>query len=794
MNSRPLSSYFTLNRRYSRSINLERDLVDPTSLSGYVLTERAEQTLKRIAESFVGQHPIRAWMLTGIYGTGKSAFGHFLASLCLPPKHTIRTKAEELLNSNQANSETRQIVSKAIPERGFICAAVTAQREPVSHTIVRALIGGNDLYWHWKNGQGAEIGKRLLDLDKRLTKGKPVATNEIINLIQEMAKASKTGLLLLIDELGKCLEFAAQNREQGDLYVLQQIAELTCSQDTPVFLLGILHQAFSEYSYGLGTVERNEWTKIQGRFVEIPFTESALQMSQLIGQVIQCEKKSGLEGIIAAEASAWHTKLTRLLGIKDVPAQVLATAFPLHPVTTLILPQLCIKYAQNDRSLFTFLTGTEPHSFRTWLDEAKFSREELPLLKLEKLYDYFVDAAGIGMAARPNFQRWVEVKNLIDDYRHGEPDELRVLKTIGILNLASVSGALKATRQLTIMALCNLPTDKVKQKYWDKVIERLIRRGLLAHRQQIDELRIWEGSDFDIGNALAQQMEQQRESLAELLAHTHPLRPLVAQRHSYQTGALRFFECKYLDSQSDLMALQCASDESAGMVAYWVDDKPPNLIPSQTTDHKPLVFLEIPQVETLRLRARELMALKQIQANAAELQSDGIARREVRYRVMQSQQMLDDAFVQTVEGSTLVSCSINGQTESLNLRKSLNARLSQLCDEIYRDGLTLWNEIINRQELSAQGSMASRQVITRMLEQPELARLGLEGNGPEVSVYYSVLQRTGIHREEDGVNDFHRGRRRTRLVRRARHLHPELNLCISSTPAAHNIFGKCDGW
>jgi hypothetical protein len=32
----------------------------------------------------------------------------------------------------------------------------------------------------------------------------------------------------------------------------------------------------------------------------------------------------------------------------------------------------------------------------------------------------------------------------------------------------------------------------------------------------------------------------------------------------------------------------------------------------------------------------------------------------------------------------------------------------------------------------------------------------LEGNGPEVSVYYSLLQRTGIHREEDSVYGFHR--------------------------------------
>ena len=43
-----LAQYFTLHRRYSRSINLERDLERVDSLAGYILTQRAQEALYRI--------------------------------------------------------------------------------------------------------------------------------------------------------------------------------------------------------------------------------------------------------------------------------------------------------------------------------------------------------------------------------------------------------------------------------------------------------------------------------------------------------------------------------------------------------------------------------------------------------------------------------------------------------------------------------------------------------------------------------------------------------------------------
>lgn len=755
MSIKYLSSYFTLNRRYSRSVNLERDLADPDSLSGYVITGRAEQTLKRIFEGLTGLHTVRSWMLTGVYGTGKSAFSHFLSSLCSSSKREVRKSAEAILRQSRADRKIIKAYDQAVPERGLVQAVATAQREPVAHTITRALRNGVLSFWDGRSPSYYDFTLRLDAIQRQQAKGKTIETGVILKLISDIAKASGTGLILIIDELGKCLEYAAQNRGVGDLYLLQQISELAGTEGAQIYLIGLLHQAFSEYGYSLGTVERNEWAKIQGRFEEIPFTESSAQMAQLIGQVIQRDTDVRRERLITQEAGAWYGKLSKAIEIRDITSQVLSSAWPLHPVAAVTLPQLCIRYAQNDRSLFTFLTSTEPHSLRTFLDESRADGDQIPLLKLDRLYDYFVDSVGVGLASRPNFQRWTEVRSLVEDHRNGDPDELRSLKTIGLLNLASATGFLKASRQLVVLALCDSPGNRSEQNQWSKVIDSLIERGLVVHRRQVDELRIWEGSDFDIEAAISQYLEQQRSTLAALLTETCPLRPVVVQRHSYQTGTLRFFERRYLDNHTNLTEVKCDIKQSDGLIAYWVDQAPPALVPATTADHKPFVLIQAVQAETLRLRVLETMALKHIQSDAAELQADGIARREVRYRLTQSKQMLDEAFTQVVEGGSSVSCWIDGQSETLSLRGDLNNRLSTLCDQVYEKSATLWNELINRQELTSQGAKARGQVIAAMLEFPETENLGLKGAGPEVSIYYSTLQRTGIHRKVDGEYGFH---------------------------------------
>jgi hypothetical protein len=90
-----LADFFSVKRRYSRSVNLERDLELPDTVQGYILTERSIDALRRIL-SGLGESNNNAWTLTSVYGTGKSAFAHYIASLCASSKSEMRSLSLEI--------------------------------------------------------------------------------------------------------------------------------------------------------------------------------------------------------------------------------------------------------------------------------------------------------------------------------------------------------------------------------------------------------------------------------------------------------------------------------------------------------------------------------------------------------------------------------------------------------------------------------------------------------------------------------------------------------------------------
>ncbi len=748
---KPLSNYFGLHRRYYRSVNLERDIAKPAAVEGYILTERASEALIRIASAFGNPNAHRAWTMTGVYGTGKSAFAHYLTALCaLRDSELGRVATEIVQQAFGAGSDEWAAIESSIPPDGVLRAVAAGQREPLSWTVARALSKAVNLHFH-QQGQSA-LCKRIGKWEKKLeTSGEGIDNQLVLDALTQLVKKTETPVFLIIDELGKNLEFAAHNQGVDDLYLLQQIAELQIKGDHQVYFLGLLHQSFAGYSERLASVEQSEWVKIQGRFEDIPFTESPSQMTRLIGQAIDRKQSDPILLVLDKSAKAWDTKLKMVLAEKEVTKAVLSEAYPIHPLAALVLPLLCTRYAQNDRSLFTFLTSDEPYAFQAFLGSAYVEGDCIPTLQIHHLYDYFVESV-TGLASRINLQRWIEIQKLIEDAQGQSPDVLKVLKTIGILNLITTTGTLRATPELVALSLCDLPKGK-DAKQWEAVIDGLTARGLLTYRKQLDELRIWEGSDFNVEAAIYELLEQSRTSLAEMLSQVHPMKPLVAQRHYIETGTLRYFGQRYVDSLSRVAELKCSNDSHDGLIVYWLDSTEPESVPDETADGKPLIWVRVGRFDLLRVRAKELQILRQIQKEAPELRSDAVASKEVKYRLVEAERLLDETVAQAFDWGTAENdCWVNGEPVAVASSRQFQHLLSGVCDRIYPQGLKLDNELINRRELTSQGAKARRELIESMIERGDQPRLGFEGYGPEVAMYNSVLSATGIHRDgEDGV-------------------------------------------
>lgn len=741
-----LKDYYKLHRRYFRSINLERDLEKPDALQGYILTERSASALERILTALTQADAHHAHTLTSVYGTGKSAFAHYLACLCAPQQSELFQAARTIAHEALGIESTVAEAIDHLPNQGLLVAVATGRGEPLTWTIARALAEGAQRFW--KGRRRPKIVPKLIDWQIEIEDGECDITDAaLLQALKTLRSKAESDIVLILDELGKNLEFAARNRGKADLYLLQQITELQAQDDHHVHFLGVLHHSFRGYSDRLSASEQSEWSKIQGRFTDIPFQDSPSQMTRLIGRALDRGNAEAIACRVGNLAQEWAASLADLLTTQDLPTRVLAETYPLHPIAALVLPELCVRYAQNDRSLFTFLTSDEPYGLPDFLATTSLEGDRLPTLKLHQLYDYFVESV-TGLASRLNLQRWVEVQSLIQDARDQSPETLQVLKTIGVLNLVTSTGMLRATRELVALALCDRP-DPAERDQWQQLITELNeQRGLITYRKQADELRIWQGSDFNVEKAIADRLQEERLHLADLLKAVNPLKPLVAQRHYTQTGTLRYFEQRYLDDRQDLAALSCTVPSHDGLIVHWVDPESPDAVPELTADGKPLIVITTGLRELLQARSQELEALTHIQKNAPELQTDGVARREVRQRLVEAERRLNETVMQAFNWSTGENrCWIAGQVVAIRRARQFQARLSDLCDRTYPNGIQLSSEFINRRVLTTQGSKARRMLIEAMLDAAEQPRLGLEGYGPEVAVYYSVLGATQIHQE-----------------------------------------------
>ncbi len=737
----PLANYFTLQRRYARSVNLERDLDQVQALVGYVPTEQSGAVLLRLLSATAAARGPRAWTLTGTYGTGKSALAHYLAALAAPATSPLRQVAEQIAVEafGEASPEVAALRA-AIPPAGWLRAVAVGQQEPIGQTLARALLAGVESFWLPHERQ--EMTRDIVDLLVEAAAGDGrKGDRQVLQALKRLPRLAKTNLLIIVDELGKNLEFAAQASGGGDLYLLQQIAELRQTGQHQVYFLGLLHQSFAGYGDRLNAAAQSEWIKVQGRFEDIPFPAASGQILRLLGQAIDRRPAEPLRAGIAARSQQWAAGLSEA-GAPD-PGQ-LERVYPLHPITALVLPSLCTRYAQNDRSLFAFLTSDEPGGFQDFLRTTQ-AGETLPTLQPHQLYDYFAKA-GLGLTSRLNYQRWLEVQGMIQEAEAGDPDPLKLLKTIGVLNLATSLGALRATPHLVALSLCDRPDDPAKET-WLARIRELRGRGIVAYRGATAELRLWQGSDFDVEAAVAERAARDHRPLAEALTEVQLLKPLVAQRHYSETGNLRYFQQRYGDGRLAWDKLSAAGSD--GVIVYWLDPQPPEAVPAQTADGRPLLVVTTTALEPLRDGVREQRALEQIQRHAPELATDGVARREVRYRLAAAAGRLQEAWVAAFDWSEgRNACWAVGQRVTVRSAKGFRALLSTVCDRTYSHGLRLDNELINRRTLTAQGAKARRLLLEAMLAAATQPRLGLQGYGPEVAMYGSLLAASAIHRCE----------------------------------------------
>lgn len=742
-----MEQQISVDTHYTRSINLERDTNSTDVLQAYIPTTRALLMLEKVAQTFAKKTCPRSWSLVGSYGSGKSSFANFLSHL-LAGDDDNRTVSNAVLT--KANAELSQKIQAVQTQKGHLIILLTGSPESLIQSLVQAMCQASETFF----GQSHPMTQTLFSAMKNKHTARDIMA--FLKQLQTAVIQEKgAGILLIIDELGKFLEYEARHSSSNDIYLLQSIAEFAAQEsEANLLFLVLMHQGFEQYAKGFGESLRNEWQKIQGRFESVSFLESAEQTLRIIASAFQNKLSENDAQLVQQKAEDIaivlddQNALPKGLDI-DTASELFAKCYPLHPLALLILPVLCQKVAQNERTLFSYLGSVEAHGFKDSLQQVKSVGEWI--LPCE-IFDYFIQNQPLATLDHVTNRRWIEVVSALERLGDCEIDHQKLLKTVGLFNIIGSQSGFKASKELLELCLSNVAQV-------ENSLEFLTQKSLLQFRRYNSEYRIWEGSDFDLESALEEELQRAgHESLAEILNKRKTLLPVVARKYSIDKATLRYFQPIYADSTTNLLALENMTSpqlvfgltknvEQLNALQGWIKENYSELniyvLQNQNTEHLTKIISEV-------------MALERIERENQALNSDPVAQREFKNRLSyvksEEARLLHD-FLDHPENYRWFH---NGKLLKIKNRRALQNALSQAFDAIYPDTPIIKNELINRDKPSAQATGARNRLVSLLLTKSDCEDLGIEADKfpPEKAIYRALFKETGIHQFHNGSWQF----------------------------------------
>ena len=728
-----LNKVISLNNWFSKSVNLERDSSTSEALSSYVPTSVSKRMLSSFFESQKKDKRLsRAWSLIGPYGSGKSSFALFLTGLLEDPASDLHKLACKKLQKFDEDlfKQHKRIIKNT---NGYFNVLVTGSTEPIEEKLYRAIF--ESLEHSEIAGQDKKKILKTKIIEKKIT------SSNVVNLVKEIQFLLKSstndysGFVLIIDELGKFVEFAGRNRIEGDIYLLQQLAELSFQDNAvPFSLVVMLHQAIEYYAKDLDQKTKNEWRKIQGRFEEVSFSETVEQSVLIIKEAIQGEYSQSQKNKLK---TLTRKALKPLLKQQAVPGnldlseaeELFTECYPLHPVTAIILPMLSQKLAQNERTLFSFLSSSQDFGFPSFLEQKNFEE----YITTSDLFDYFIANQGSYISDHYTHRRWLEVQNALDRLGEAPSTQVNLIKTIGLLNIVGSMGGFKASLDLLSVIF--------EEKQLSKDIKVLEKKSLVSFRRFNDEYRIWQGSDFNLEQGLSHEMAQFEDfSLAKELNHLIPPRPQIAKKSSITNHTLRYFRTSYLN-ESDLIAYQ--EEDSYPKIIYLLRDN--NLKANEFKDlvsrlSKNIILVSIDSSSGLENMCKELSAMKVILLSYPEIQSDPIAKKEVEDQILNLEEQISNRLNSALRDKT---STWYHQGKFVNYKSTIDLqnKFSDIIDEIYPDSPIIANELLNRDVISGQAQRARTMLIQAMIEENLLKELAFDNSKypPEKTICEALL-------------------------------------------------------
>lgn len=777
------SDFISINKNFQASVNLELDLEKESKVNEYVPTTDICDVIKKYVKTALGETKDFATTLVGPYGKGKSFLLLILTFLLGKNKNSaawiqlvekirkVDTQLYELLlevkrknitllpiliNSNYDNvaqsfqlalndSLKREKLDFIIPSSIFdVCLDLLEKwnsRENIRENVLKQYLNSNalslgELKAGLKNYSPTAY-KHFKELYNRVNVGlefNPLINHDVVKTYRTILPALNehgfTGIFIIFDEFSKFLESSSSDLMK-DLKIIQDFAEQASRSDkkSQMHLCCVTHKSIGLYKKDQKRSNVSDSFKtVEGRFKEIRFNRSLNENYQLISSAFT--KKNNYFSQIA-EFVKNHNEFVNKMSNLDIFNNdslrkiIFDECFPLNPLTVYCLIQICELSAQNERTLFTFLSDTDDDSFNSFLHSKSDG-----LFDVDKIYDYFCPL--FKKAEEENIKTiCYGTESLLS--KLDDPNEKRIVKTLAIILIINNPNELKPTSE-TISLATELSLEEVNKKISSMIGDHHLRKGDVTGYLFLASSS---SKQIDDGINVLKKTKCQNIKLGEIADEINEKKYILPRKYNEENKITRFFRIAFFTEEDFLKVTSFnyyfEQNYCDGLVVYLLSDK----LNAEDVQNKVAslkdsrVVVKIPREPIDDVFYKLLIDFACLKEYKKQKDLDDMVLAQVGLIMRENQNDIQNFINEYYETSFTYFSSIYGN------KGPFNEALSDIMDSIYYKKLIFNNELMNKKDVTTQYQKAVNHVIDWLLNGQK--DFPYSETSPESSIKFAFL-------------------------------------------------------
>ena len=786
------SDIVEINENFQYSINLQFDINNINKIKEYIPTNDSCEVLEYYIDSILG-NASKSTTLVGPYGKGKS---HLLLVL-ITVLNNYNNEHQEIINAllekiKKINEslyfklfEIRERKLKYMPviinsnysdiNQAFLLSMSEAlEREKIADIVIDTYFDvAVSVIEKWEKEDYTEVIKKLTKcLEKEGTnitelKNKlkiydelsyklfkfvyscvmhgmefnPLVNTDLVKYYRDInhriVEHGYNGMLIIFDEFSKFLEYVGNENMMKDLKIIQDFAEMASrtGKSEQVIFSCITHKTINEYIKDLKENKVNAFKTVEGRFKEIRFNRSMEQNYEIVSQTILKKAKffKYIENKMK-EKKEFYNKIEEEFSFVRIDKNkeiIYEGCYPLNPVTVYALIQLSEEIAQNERTLFTFLADDDTNGFKYFIS----NKEDEELFNIDKIYDYFYNILKRGSSQYIK-ETWTKAEDAIN--KIDEEEDKKILKAIAIIYMINKFEEIQPKDNTLILAL------DMEEKVFKKRIDNLIEKGVIKRKKingVYDFCTVYNREVLkDIDRLVKARFSEINEK--ETLNKIVNLGYVIPRKYNQEFKMTRFFKMLFIseDELNNIRSFKILEEEnfSDGLILNLIKknnntDKLKEKI-TQINDEK--VILRIPSEtfsQDLFQALKEYEAIqyiKNIEDNEEEIS------REL--------DLIENEEIEIVQNEIEKKLEQNNIKEIYYLNKTikhekLTTIISNICEKVYPNTPIINNEMMNKNEISAQMRKSREIVIDAILNADK--NMIKNDTSAEATIYKAIVEK-----------------------------------------------------